>query len=152
MTIYCLLELVRFKKIQALDYWFYIKAVLVIVGTAAALPTMLAGKIIAEQFYGPVLDIHSRFAIFTTIVFGIISLSYLIAWIEKDFYSYLRNRNFCLKLIKTNDVLHQSGTMVVLALFGLALISITGALGGIMAFGPEVDPFTKVINELFFGK
>ncbi|KKT65723.1 MAG: hypothetical protein UW58_C0021G0001, partial [Candidatus Collierbacteria bacterium GW2011_GWC2_44_30] len=34
---------------------------------------------------------------------------------------------------------------------GLVLLTTTGALGGIMAFGPGVDPLTKFVNDLFFG-
>ncbi|KKT66133.1 MAG: hypothetical protein UW58_C0013G0061, partial [Candidatus Collierbacteria bacterium GW2011_GWC2_44_30] len=39
--------------------------------------------------------------------------------------------------------------IVLLAGTGLVLLTTTGALGGIMAFGPGVDPLTKFVNDLF---
>ena len=40
--------------------------------------------------------------------------------------------------------------MLLIALVGIVVITITGALGGAIVYGPEVDPIVSVIYHLFF--
>lgn len=152
LTIYGLAELVRAKKLLAAGYWFYLKAILVILGTLSALPTLLSGKAIEDLFSEQLVQIHSSYALATTILFALISISYLVSWIDKDFYLVIKNIDSWRNVSQLNKNIFRSRVLVLLALIGLGMISITGALGGIIAFGPNVDPLSQFVNGLFFGK
>src|SRR3989344_1510181 len=68
-TFYSLMELIRFRKITTLPYWFYIKALLVILGAASAYVTLLSGELIEEMFeegFGSLVEVHSFLAKITT--------------------------------------------------------------------------------------
>jgi len=58
----------------------------------------------------------------------------IIAWKEKA-------ADICQKIIN-------SGLIIPLALFGLAAIAITGALGGAIVYGPNIDPFVAFIIKI----
>lgn len=151
-TTYCLLEFVWSKKYTKLSYWFYLKATFLLVGTASAIPTFLTGKLIGDFFSESMVELHSGVALATIVLFGLISLSYSISWIEKDFYSNVKSIVWWRKISELNTNIFRPRMKVLLAVMGLLLITLTGALGGIIAFGPDTDPLTRMINDLFFGK
>jgi len=152
LTLYSLGEFVRSKRVLSLSYWFYVKAIMLVIGFLATIPTILFGKLIADSFPERIVRVHSTFAQTTAIVYGLIALSYLITWIDKDIYSMTKRSDWWGYISELNKNIFRPRTLVLLALTGLILLTITGALGGIMAFGPGVDPLTQLVNDLFFGK
>jgi len=152
-TIYSLMELVKFKKITTLPYWFYIKALLVILGTAGAYTTLLSGELIEEMFEesSSLVEIHSSLAKITTFLFTFITLLYILSWFQKGNFGFvknLRNNLLWIYLLKLQKFILNTWLIILLAFIGLLLITITGALGGIIVFGPDTDPLTKFIYEL----
>lgn len=141
LTIYSLLEFIRFKKVLELEYWFYVKAVLVILGAGATIPSILAGKIIEGQFatQRPLVELHSLFAYATTAVFGILAAYYFFSWIGR-----IRGQDW------VESRFSRWYFLVPMSLIGLKLIMVTGALGGVIAFGPQTDPFAGFVYHLFF--
>ncbi|KKT42512.1 MAG: hypothetical protein UW88_C0006G0030 [Candidatus Collierbacteria bacterium GW2011_GWD2_45_10] len=148
---YSLAEFVRSKKILSLSYWFYVKAIMLVTGSLSTIPTILFGKLIADSFPERIVRVHSTFAQATAIVYGLTALSYLITWIDKDFYSLTKKTDWWGYVSELNKNVFRPRMIVLLAGTGLVLLTTTGALGGIMAFGPGVDPLTKFVNDLFFG-
>jgi hypothetical protein len=51
-------------------------------------------------------------------------------------------------LINLANKLLEFKIIILLALLGLVLITITGGLGGAMVYGPNADPFFKPVFEL----
>jgi uncharacterized membrane protein len=142
LTLYALLELVRWRKIAGLSYWFYLKAFLVIVGELGAIAAVVTGKILIQGFQGKLpkaIEMHERFAIMTAIAFGIIVLLYITAWLGRARSS---------PVPKVESFL-AGWLMPLLALAGLILITITGGLGGAMVFGADVDPIASLVYKLF---
>ena len=137
LSLYAVLEFIRFRKILALPYWFYIKALLVIVGALSTIPTILAGIAIKSGFSGDpvsvrIISFHEPFAITTSIIFGILAVGYLIAWIKG----------------KSNFILTPA-VSVILSILGLVAITVTGALGASIVYGPNLDPAVHFIYNLF---
>ncbi len=157
LTIYAILELLRFKKLIALSYWFYIKATLVIVGSASSILALITGNI-AEEGIPPgtlrdIVEIHSTFALSTLIIFGILALIYIVVWIDRE---NLGSRialspmgEAWNNIVKFAHRMFGSPFMPIMAIFGLIIITITGALGGSIVYGPETDPLVKLIYKLF---
>jgi len=151
-TLYGVFELVRFSKVQSQPYWFYIKAILVILGTLAAFVTLQTGEMIKRQFPGKLTETHSFFANITTYFFAAMALAYITSWIERDFKNipdrFPRFKSLWTILLKIKTILLETKLTPLLALVGLVLITITGALGGSIAYGPDIDPVAKFVYNL----
>lgn len=157
LSIYSLLELIRIKRIQNLPYWFYIKAAMVIIGSASTIPALLAGQLIEHQFTdrADLVETHSFWAELSTVIFGVIAICYVIEIVS-------RNNLFGIKLNgwmatiwqikqKFAKTVLNTPIIVSIAILGLIAITITGALGGIIVYGPNLDPFTAIIYKIFIG-
>lgn len=158
MTIYAIAELIRYKKISDQAYWFYVKATLVIVGTLGAFLSLQTGEIAEELYpksFNSLIELHANFANISTYIFGFIAIIYLTKWIShSDFQSRLSvsiiGKWWSMLVNFSNFVLNNTFIMMSLSLVGLITISITGALGGAIVYGPEVDPIVGFIYGLFF--
>ncbi len=159
LTLYAIFECARFKKLQQTAYWFYVKACLVIVGSMSSVATYISGDVIEELFDGNakiehLIDVHSNFALATMITFAVLALSYLVQWIARDgmkkWPSLETNKIFQMKA-KVSAFILKGPIVVPLALLGLALVTITGALGGSIVYGPDLDPAVRFIYDLFIG-
>ncbi|MFA5991319.1 MAG: DUF2231 domain-containing protein [Candidatus Doudnabacteria bacterium] len=165
LILYGLMELVRFKKVINQPYWFYIKAVLVMVGGLGALAALATGDTAAEMVragdaplmvtnFRQVVSLHKNFADLSVAIFGILAAGYLVLWVEKTNYAPWTKIPLFQKIwsikIKLARVIIETRFVVLLAVAGLVCISITGGLGGIMVFGPSADPFFGFIYQLLF--
>lgn len=156
LVLYSLLEIVRFRRLQDLPYYFHVKAFLLIVGTGSAVLAGLTGALIKSEFRASreirqVLEIHSSVAQITTVYFGIYALLYFIAWLGRE--NLLSRMPSANKFLPHVEKCLRSRWMIAVGLIGLLLITLTGALGGIIAYGPSVDPITQFVYSLFgFGK
>ncbi len=159
LTLYSIIELLRFKKLQERPYIFYTKAILVIVGFGGAVAAYLSGDMIEELFTSAndlaLIEVHSTFALITSVLYGVIAASYVVLWFQKECgtWGFLKNKNIAgiwkMKLAIANFI-QKPWIIGVLALLALVAIFITGALGGAIVYGPEADPAVSVIYHLFF--
>ena len=151
LSIYSLIELLqivpKIKNYLKEKYWFYVKAILVIVGSLATLPTMLAGLIAKPLFEDAiqVVNIHETFAITTSLIFLFLGLLYFVVWNKNK----IKSSKGAILLTVQKFVFHYHLEKL-FAFIGLITVTITGALGGIIAFGPGTDPFAQFIYTLFF--
>jgi uncharacterized membrane protein len=131
LSLYAVFEIVSIKAIQRKPYWFYIKATLVMFGTVFGGLAALSG-LNAAHFAPtvPLMAAHMRFAVSTLIVFAFVSLLYGLTWFGGG-----KTQELAWKFI-SNRV-----NMILVAVAGLALITITGGLGGAIVYGTEFDPF-----------
>lgn len=160
LTIYSVLELIRFNKILNLPYWFYVKAIFVIFGSLGAVAAFITGRMSAQGIpvtseLFRIVEMHERFAIATNIIFGILALSYLVLWLNKENISrFFINKPRLAKIwtIKLNiaKFVVETKLVILLALAGLICITITGGIGGAMVFGPDADPFFKPMYMFLF--
>lgn len=157
LTIYAIAELIRFRKLINTIYWFYVKAILVIVGTLSAFLALNTGEGAEDSVsrsLRPLVEMHSSFASVSTWIFGIIAIIYLISWINKsEFNQRIQASSIGNQLNKVVVIVNRilnSSFIILLALIGLVLITITGGLGGAIVYGPDIDPIVNFIYHLFF--
>jgi uncharacterized membrane protein len=131
LTIYAVLELIRFKKITSKPYWFHVKAFFVIFGAMGAIAAFMTGPDEAKMIR--IGQLHAEFATGTLIVFLIIGLAYAFEWFRPSKYSLFIMRPYII---------------IPLAFIGLVLVTITGGLGGAMVHGTHADPFMAPILKL----
>ena len=111
----------------------------------------------------PLVRLHGSFAFATVIYFCILAFFYLIDAIIRGVLptsvnliitaiiaKYTAVRKVWEVILVLKDFIMDYGFLWIFALVGLALITITGALGGAIAFGPNVDPVVYFIYNFFF--
>jgi uncharacterized membrane protein len=149
LTMYSLFELFRLKLLTKQGYYFYLKAILLFTGVLAAFPTILAGLIIKSQFHNQSLvNIHETFAISGTVVFFILAVCYLNVWISHNPPEFLKRQSWWALKVRASKSIIQTPFVFVLTTVGLLLIFLTGALGGLIAFGPNIDPFSRILGNI----
>ena len=138
LTLYAVLELISVRRLARKQYWFYLKAMLIVLGALGALTAYLSGNVVSAGLETiPLALMHERFA---TAVLGVstfvalVYISALFGWNKLQIlaWNFLSNR----------------GAMIPLALVVLILITITGGLGGAMVYGTEFDPFMAPVFHI----
>ncbi len=162
LTVYCLLELVRFKFITSTAYWFYIKAFTVIVGAAGSIAAYETGEwaleLIGDAGAGELIYTHSQWAKVTMVLFVVIAAIYALAWITRlELFMKFETRTSLAgqpiySMFKRMIIrLPESYLMILPALAGLVCVTVTGALGATIVYGPDADFMVKLIYDLIFG-
>jgi uncharacterized membrane protein len=130
LTLYAVLECVRFKRAMEVMHAFHVKATLVIFGALGAAAAYATGP---DVHGSPLVAVHERFATITLIIFSVIALSYLFELFKSNKYSAF---------------VHRSYIIIPLAVLGLIAVTITGGLGGAIVYGTQFDPFMAPIFKL----
>lgn len=160
LVTYGVCELIRFKRISTRPFWFYFKAILVIIGSIASLGAFFSGGIIEKMFRdipekNIIVPVHEMWAIITIIIFGILAASYFIKWVyldeHEDFLNHHeRVKNFWRIIAPFSKWVVETRASIILASLGLMSIITTGALGGAMVHGTKSDPLIAFFYNLFF--
>ncbi len=157
LTIYALSELLYVKKIRTLPFIFYTKALLVILGSLSTFVTLQTGEWAAEGFSGSglrLVELHSTWADITTAIFALLAGCYLVALLNRSIQTtaWMQKRNWTKTIWKILMTLQhfciETPLVVLLALGGLVAVTVTGALGGSIVYGPNADPVVHFIYSL----
>lgn len=143
LTIYALLEILTFnRKLRAGASFFAIKAFLLVVGFLGSIAATISGEH-ALQLSGQYLSkeishAHEEYGEMTRNVFGLLTLIYLSMYLKHP------------RIQKIGDFFKKYFFItIILAIVGLILVSITGALGGALVYGAESkDPFIGFVVKL----
>lgn len=117
---------------------------------------LLTGDIASELSAPPelVVEKHETFATLTTIIFGFLTAAYVVYGIQLTTWHGVIVRSPVGKIwgiVSRIALLCVSPIVAIpLALVGLIAVTITGALGGLMVYGPKVDPFVGWVAKIFF--
>lgn len=154
LTIYCVMEFFDIKKLRNNPTWFYIKFAFLFLGLLGAYASLTTGEIASEEYnnleYDNLIETHQEFAEITTNIFLLMTLLYIIH-IASIRYSLLFHKNKLLSFIAgVKDRILFTPIKYLLVLAGLVFITLTGALGGVLVYGPEVDPIVSFIYNLLF--
>lgn len=154
LTVYALMELVRFR-IGKSNYWFYTKISMLFIGAGSILLAYSTGEEIGERtnlYPRDLINIHSFFAKGTVILFGILSAVYLAVFITKNrkVYTFVPEsfRGVLSLIYRIYESSFGSFVFIIFAVTGLALLTITAGLGGLMVHGSSADPFTQLLDKI----
>lgn len=154
LTVYALLEIIPIKKIQADPRWIFAKRVLLFVGTLGVLVALQTGEERGGENLEPgsVLAFHSLFATITTWIFGLLAGSQLVMTITGFVTRLVTKREWLYVIWKIIERIARIVTMrpilIIGALAGLVSLTITGALGGGMVYGPDADPMVTAVFKM----
>lgn len=163
LTLYTLMEFVRFKALTRHPAWFYVKGFLLVAGAISALVARQTGELIEDLFRGSpqhdLLEMHALWANVTVVLFGSLAVLYVAAFIRRDLMQApVIGRIASLSLMSSIlsvlaylfEFVTRGKLILFFALFGLIAITITGGLGGALVYGPDIDPVVSFIYDLFF--
>lgn len=154
LTLYSLFELFRFKKLNN-ETWTWVKTILLVLGTLGAFAALATGDQ-AKVFHRDVrrlVSTHEFYAQLTTLIYSGLSVNYLVLTLN----GLLSGRQVIppferlWKLIlDIRQGIFRPWVLIVFSLLGLAALLITGALGGLIAYGTTADPITKFLVNLVY--
>ncbi|PIR48930.1 hypothetical protein COU80_01980 [Candidatus Peregrinibacteria bacterium CG10_big_fil_rev_8_21_14_0_10_55_24] len=154
------LEVVRLKILTRQEWYFYTKAVLLIVGVLWGFASLQTGEGAARLYQGTsivqTIAVHSLFANLSLIAYGMLAASLLLEWIGR---SGGLGPKFPRPILRTWAVISHVERRIfsvpvrmILSLMGLACLMIVGALGASIVYGPEIDPAVSLIHRIFVGQ
>lgn len=159
LTLYALFELLRFKKLLAQPWFEYVKASFLIIGSLTSFLALQTGEL-AEEGIGRgnselhrLVETHSAWASVSAWIFAVLAVVYLVVFINRGALG-VRLQSSILKRIWNplstiaGWIYRHSWIMIIASLAGLIAITITGALGGAIVYGPEADPLVKFIYPI----
>lgn len=151
LFIYSVIKVSPFKKWFPTVAWREIERVLLFVGVLGAFAALLTGDT-AEHLVHPnraLVDAHSTFATISTFIYGALLVGEIAAIINAKNFIYGKTWQ------RVSEILHFLETVLcnpifsgILAALGFIAISITGMLGGTIAYGLTADPFAGTLLKL----
>ncbi len=152
LIVYAVLECIRPRYVMHYRSWHDIKATFVILGTLSAFAALSTGEM-AEETIEPtqhqLVELHSLFASISTWIFAVLALTYLIAVITEHI-PVLSSQRWWKTVASIGAFVERSYIAISLAVLGIICLTITGALGGALVYGPDVDPIVSFIYHLFY--
>lgn len=151
LFIYSIIKVLPLKKWLPSVSWRDIERVLLVVGVLGAFAALATGDT-AEHLVHPnraLVDAHSTFAGLATFIYGALLVGEIAAVINAKNYVYGKSWQWVsiiLRFIET--VLCNPVFSVILAIAGFIAISITGMLGGTIAYGLTADPIAPLLLKL----
>jgi len=82
------------------------------------------------------------------LVFFILAVYYLIIWVNQNPPEFLKRQWWWSLKVRSAHIVIQTPLVFLITLIGLGLLTVGGALGGIIVYGPNLDPFTAFIAML----
>lgn len=157
LTLYAIFEIVRLPVLMRQQWWFPVKAAFLFMGFLGGLASFQTGEW-AEGAYREtstmnLVELHSTFAEVTLWVYGVLAAVYLIEWLHRgNVPSRLPDglQKIWGVLRAIERALFQAPFLILGSVAGLVLITITGALGGAITYGPDIDPVVSIIYHVFF--
>ncbi len=156
LALYSLLEVARLPVITRQAWWFGSKAMLVILGTIGGWFAIQTGEMASELYQGTqtmnLIELHEQFGNASIVCYVILAVAYLIACADRASIGRGSDRSLRLWILLTRvaHIILFPAVAILLAILGFVLLSITGALGGSIVYGPETDPIVSMIYHLFF--
>jgi uncharacterized membrane protein len=133
------------------------KYLMLLIGVVGGFFALQTGEALEDVWgYSALIELHATFATTTFWLYAVILLMFTIdyARASSKVVAYVQKTAFVQPLWKALVGLSaftlKQPILALLALLGGVTLTITGALGGALAHGPEADPAVSFIYSLFF--
>lgn len=151
LSLYSVIEMLRFRALMKKDYWMPLKTILLATGTAGAFLSLQTGEmaehLLENSSQRDLVEMHSLFANAATYLYAFLAACHLVSWIgSANVPSSVRSAWSTAEKFAT--ALLGSWIAPVLALIAFVLLGIVGALGGALVYGPDVDPVVRAVYDM----
>lgn len=142
LTCYALLELLGLPNVFRAEFWTKVKALAVVAGTLFSMAAYWTGSEISHDFPGKLTQVHAFYANSTVWFFSFLSLAYLlrVGHLLKKLPAFLQKAGETVSSVMEGPYL-----MALIGVASLFLVTVTGALGGALAYGPDIDPMVTIV-------
>ncbi len=150
LTIYSLIKIIPFRKKFPNFAWHDVELVLLSLGIVGAFASNSTGEI-AEHLVRPphqLVETHATFAAIATWMYGLLLAGEVINWIQNKFSNNPKFQKWGKTVSTIGQLLNNKVLVLLLALFGLIAIFITGLLGGVLVYGVTADPIAPFVLNL----
>jgi len=154
LVAYAVLEILPLARWYPQAPWDAIKTVLVLFGSLGAVVASgtgeIAEKLLNDETLHELIETHSAFAAASTFFFGVLAFSYFVRWISQHHHIFegrLRSLSF---IDSIAIVIAKRPITLLFTSAGLIAISITGALGAAIVYGPDADFLVTIVYSFFF--
>ncbi|MCF7864964.1 MAG: hypothetical protein K9M11_00460 [Candidatus Pacebacteria bacterium] len=152
LFVYSVIKILPFKKWFPSVAWHDIEGALLFVGVFGAFGALATGDT-AEHLTHPnrqLVDMHSTFGAASTWLYGSLLLGEISAFINArtytSRYAFFAKYPVVVKILALlEQVFCNRVFSSILALVALITLSITGVLGGVLAYGLTADPFAATL-------
>lgn len=155
LTIYSLLEFIWFRKLRENNSFFLIKTSFLILGVLGAFVALATGSSARSGFTDQVsrhlISVHSTWAAGASWIFGILAAAYIPIAICRFAKKIPRNNLFSLG-VRIAEIIVETPLVYFLVIAGLVAITVTGALGGAIVYGPDIDPIVSFVYKILIGR
>jgi hypothetical protein len=142
---------------------FPVKAFLLFVGVLGAFAALVTGGIAEESFEAvnpkyTIILVHVPFAVATTILYLILASAYLVRLFDRNGWGnrMVGMSNAFMRIWNVKKyvayLILDTWFLPVLALLALIGMTVTGALGAAIVYGPDADPFVSFVYHLFWAQ
>jgi hypothetical protein len=150
LFMYSVIKILPFRKFFPRVEWRQIERFLLIFGMLGILASFTTGQA-SRRLVAPQRDLvhmHTNFASATAWFYGLLLGGEVFAVLNRAVFNRLKIRPLSWLGETIEKILCQPALSWFLALAGLICLTITGALGGAMAFGLSADPMTPYILKM----
>ncbi len=151
LFVYSIVEILPLKRWFPRVAWRDIERVLLVVGVLGAFAALATGDT-AEHLVRPnraLVEAHSTFADIATFIYGALLVGEIAAVVNARNYAYGKDWQWVSAIVRLIEkVLCNPVFSGVLALLGFVAISVTGMLGGTIAYGLTADPIAPLLLKL----
>lgn len=154
LSIYAVMELLRFRRLMSLKGWRYVKATFLVLGILGGFAAVFTGDFGREAFpmERGIIEVHETVAQLTVSIFSLLALYYIVDLFDEFYGMKIRASRYA-KLfevsVRIKDRLFEGWFVSALALIGFILLFLTGALGARIVYGENGDIFTQLVSRLF---
>ncbi|MES2409772.1 MAG: DUF2231 domain-containing protein [Patescibacteria group bacterium] len=151
LMLYSILELIKVKNIEEKFNLLYTKSILLFAGMIGGFVALQTGDIASHLLprdeRTSILHFHEMFAQMSIFLYGILAFGYILKFIEP----YLTSTNFKFNWLVTDlrIIILSPIVSINLSILGFITLTITGGLGGILVYGPNVDFVTTFLYTIF---
>jgi uncharacterized membrane protein len=156
LTLYSGMECVRLHVLQQKLWWIPLKRFLLIIGTVGGFFSLFTGESASAVYQQtstmPLVELHAAFAQLSILIYAILSLREIIGIAQEEQWlkRFPSTQSFVSALHHTIQRFFRTPLVILLSLIAFIALSITGALGGAIVYGPDVDPIVSFFYHLFF--
>lgn len=151
LFLYSIIKVLPFKKWFPRVGWRDIERVLLLVGFLGACAALLTGDT-AEHLVRPnrqLVDAHSTFASLATWIYGALLAGEIASVINARKFVYGKGYEWIALILQfVEKLLCNAFFSGLLAVIGFFAITITGMLGGTIAYGLTADPFSATLISI----
>lgn len=165
LVAYSVLEIVAYAwpSIRRQSWLFPVNVFLLYVGVLGAFVALFTGGVAEDLIRNTnprafILEVHSPVAGVTTLLYVILAAAYTVRLFDMKGWGnrIVGSNNFLINILRLKRYLTHlvldTWVLPVLALLALAGMTVTGALGAAIVYGPNADPFVSFIYHLFWAQ